>query len=585
MAAESLTRSSAINLINGSIDSFMFSHACYCTSNMESLSEDDLELYDQMHEVISILNDDEDYRHDLETMPLEDLKEFLLMCRKMADNNNLSLKSEFPQGNFEIVEDEKKDTTIVEKSIKKLEQHGDAQIQKAVSEYRKGKRKISFDNMSQNQLGQTNQINDFYCHAISEKLIQDTPENEIRLAITLAHEFKRNAVTDTLEGETRDIVLSDTKIIESFAGTYGEEIYKKFPEYGILHYIKKIFGEEKLKDFADYAFDSTGSYWKVNSSGDLIDDGNTSKVFDKDGKELYSGSTGRQGSLEAWLGINNAFVSLMQPAGYEYDTENNKWSKNPGKIEASKIKEAHDKGLITDDQYNLIQLAAGKASSKEEGAEKVSLFQQVLIDYQKYNEIDTQIKVDMVNRAWEWIERQWNKLFCKSSKTENNTENNTENKTDKYNQLNERYEKVKNVKYSNDTTKIDYDSNYKPLDTTSYLNCIGFVCYMYNISASYSVSNFDKYTQFSQLKDIKNVNQLQIGDVITWEYESGKVDKNSKPIYEYHASIWKGNGEIWECMDPKGVRTRNYQKYYDYMNSHDMKIKTVKYFRFKEGNK
>lgn len=112
MAAESLTRSSAINLINGSIDSFMFSHACYCTSNMESLSEDDIELYDQMHVVISILNDDEDYRHDLETMPLEDLKEFLLMCRKMADNNNLSLKLEFPQGNFEIVEDEKTETEL-----------------------------------------------------------------------------------------------------------------------------------------------------------------------------------------------------------------------------------------------------------------------------------------------------------------------------------------------------------------------------------------------------------------------------------------------------------------------------------------
>ena len=112
MPAESLTRSGAINLINDSIDNFMFSHACYCTSNMESLSEDDLELYDQMHEVISILNDDEDYRHDLETMPLEDLKEFLLMCRKMADNNNLSLKSEFPQGNFEIVEDEKTETEL-----------------------------------------------------------------------------------------------------------------------------------------------------------------------------------------------------------------------------------------------------------------------------------------------------------------------------------------------------------------------------------------------------------------------------------------------------------------------------------------
>ena len=34
------------------------------------------------------------------------------MCRKMADNNNLSLKSEFPQGNFEIVEDEKTETEL-----------------------------------------------------------------------------------------------------------------------------------------------------------------------------------------------------------------------------------------------------------------------------------------------------------------------------------------------------------------------------------------------------------------------------------------------------------------------------------------
>ena len=268
--------------------------------------------------------------------------------------------------------------------------------------------------MSQNQLGQTNQINDFYYYAISEKLIQDTPENEIRLAITLAHEFKRNAVTDTLEGETRDIVLSDTKIIESFAGTYGDEIYKKFPEYGILHYIKKIFGEEELKDFADYAFDSTGSYWKVNETWDLVDDGNTSKVFDKDGKELYSGSTGRQDSLEAWLGINNAFVSLMQPAGYEYDGE--KWSKNPGNIDHSVIEKAHNNGQLTDDQYNLIQLAAGKCSSnKEDGSEKVNLFKQFLIDYQEMNEIKTQVQIDMANRAWEWLQIQGNKLIGKKS--------------------------------------------------------------------------------------------------------------------------------------------------------------------------
>ena len=86
------------------------------------------------------------------------------------------------------------------------------------------------------------------------------------------------------------------------------------------------------------------------------------------------------------------------------------------------------------------------------------------------------------------------------------------------------------------------------------------------------------------MKNIKKLNQLQIGDIITWEYESGKVDKNNKLIYDYHVSIWKGNGEVWECMDPKGVRTREYQGYYNYMNNKGMKIKTVKYFRFKEEN-
>ena len=112
MKAESLTRRRGIYFINDSIDSFMFSHACYCTSNMESLTAGDKELYEQMHDVISILNDDEDYKHDLEIMPLEDLKDFLLMCKKMAENNNLSLKSEFPQGDFEIVEDEKTETEL-----------------------------------------------------------------------------------------------------------------------------------------------------------------------------------------------------------------------------------------------------------------------------------------------------------------------------------------------------------------------------------------------------------------------------------------------------------------------------------------
>jgi hypothetical protein len=355
--------------------------------------------------------------------------------------------------------------------------------------------------------------------------------------------------------------------------TYGDESYKKFPEYGILHYIKKIFGETELKDFADFAFDSTGNYWKVNEKGDLIDDGNTSKVFDSTGKEVYSGSTGRQGSLEAWLSLDNAFTSLLKPAGYEWDGK--QWSKNPGKIDRGIIEKAHNEGLLTDDQYNLIQLAAGQSTSNDDKSEKISLINQLLTDYQKANAIKTQTQINFVNRAWEWLYMQWNKCFGEKNTTENNT--------NKFKQLNEKYEKVKNVKYSNDINKIDYDSNYKPLETTLYFNCIGFVCYMFNISASYSVKNFEQYSQFYQLKDVENVNQLQIGDIITWEYESGKVDKNNKLIYDYHVSIWKGNGEVWECMDSKGVRTRQYSTYYKWMNEHNHKINKVKYFRFKES--
>ena len=244
---------------------------------------------------------------------------------------------------------------------------------------KKKKRNILLGELSKNTYGITKNQNSIYTHIITNEFEKDTIENQIQVAITLAHEFKRNEVSNSINAETRDIVLEDTKIIESFANTYGEEIYKKFPEYGILHYIKKIFGETELKDFADFAFDSTGNYWKVNEKGDLIDDGNTSKVFDKDGKEVYSGTTGRQGILEAWLSLDNAFTSLLKPAGYEWDGK--QWSKNPGKIDRGIIEKAHNEGLLTDDQYNLILLAAGQSTS------------------------------NFVNRALEWIGRKWNKWF------------------------------------------------------------------------------------------------------------------------------------------------------------------------------
>ena len=59
---------------------------------------------------------------------------------------------------------------------------------------------------------------------------------------------------------------------------------------------------------------------------------------------------------QEWLGMENAYAALMQPAGFEWDGR--QWSKNPGKIDHSVIEKAHNDGLLTDDQYNLIQLAA-----------------------------------------------------------------------------------------------------------------------------------------------------------------------------------------------------------------------------------
>lgn len=368
------------------------------------------------NEVTGILRNDDDYANDLKIMPLKDLKEFLYMCKEMVENNDLLAKTFYPKGDIVIVEDCNTNPELIEKSLKILEQHGDAQIKSAIKDYHNGERKILFSKMPETQNGRTECKNESYVNYLSEELNHDSPENKVRIAVTLAHEFRRNANSNTLTGETRGIILEDTKIIESFANAYGEGIYKKFPEYGILHYIKKIFGETELKEFADYAFDSTGSYWKVNEAGDLADDGKTSRVADAKGSEIHSGTKGLQGTLQEWLGMENAYAALMQPAGFEWDGK--QWSKNPGKIDYSVIEKAHNDGHLTDDQYNLIQLAAGKSASDDK-SEKINLFKQFFSDYKQANIIKTQVQVDIANRAWEWLQIQRKKIFGKNVKYSN----------------------------------------------------------------------------------------------------------------------------------------------------------------------
>ena len=411
-----ITRSKAITLINDSIENFFTYYDSYCCENRDAISEDEKKLHEELCDVIYILRNDDDYKNDLKIMPLKDLKDFLYMCKEMVENNDLLAKTFYPKGDIVIVEDCNTNPELIEKSLKILEQHGDAQIKSAIKDYHNGERKILFSKMPETQNGRTECKNESYVNYLSEELNHDSPENKVRIAVTLAHEFRRNANSNTLAGETRGIILEDTKIIESFANAYGEGIYKKFPEYGILHYIKKIFGETELKEFADYAFDSTGSYWKVNEAGDLIDDGKISRVADSKGSELYSGTKGLQGTLQEWLGMENAYAALMQPAGFEWDGK--QWSKNPGKIDYSVIEKAHNDGHLTDDQYNLIQLAAGKSASDDK-SEKINLFKQFFSDYKQANIIKTQVQVDIANRAWEWLQIQRKKIFGKNVKYSN----------------------------------------------------------------------------------------------------------------------------------------------------------------------
>ncbi|WP_315325829.1 hypothetical protein [Treponema socranskii] len=153
----------------------------------------------------------------------------------------------------------------------------------------------------------------------------------------------------------------------------------------------------------------------MNDKGDLLDDGNVSQVKDIGGNVIYSGSKGRQGTLQEWLGSANAFTALMQPAGYEWNGTEKKWTKNPGKVTHSVIEQAYKDGKLTDNQYNLIQCAAGLVARNKKEA-KASLFVQVLRDYQKAEQIRTQIQVDMANRAWEWVRRKWKTITSKSTK-------------------------------------------------------------------------------------------------------------------------------------------------------------------------
>lgn len=148
----------------------------------------------------------------------------------------------------------------------------------------------------------------------------------------------------------------------------------------------------------------------------------------------------------------------------------------------------------------------------------------------------------------------------------------------KYNELYEKYSKVKNAAYTENTADETFKKGtFIPTSNSEFFNCIGFVCYMFGINQDWGVADFGKYPGFDLVKDVVKTNPLekaQIGDVIclTGTYK-GKSDN--------HAMVYAGNGYVWESTSGsetygRGVRYQKfkyqYKWYIDNTNDYNIKI-------------
>jgi hypothetical protein len=179
-----------------------------------------------------------------------------------------------------------------------------------------------------------------------------------------------------LGGETAEIVARDVAYIERLAGEYGESVYKNNPEFGVLHYIKELFGEEGLKVFAGTVFSHEGSYWRVRKDGGLDDD-RTAEVEDAEGVSQESGG-GRQAVLMKWLGLTaeEVYEHLMRPAGYIHNPANQSWDNSPG-ISAEVIERARANGVLKEEGYRKIQEARGAVGPEAAVAGLVESFEAI----------------------------------------------------------------------------------------------------------------------------------------------------------------------------------------------------------------
>jgi hypothetical protein len=243
----------------------------------------------------------------------------------------------------------------LEKILGQVRKIGGGQLAERLEAVEAGEAVIVFEEMEEGREGYTSVEDGRVKYALNKKYEQAKDEEELQKAgIVLAHELQRRPGTGDLGGETAEIVAEDVENIERLAGEYGDAVYKNNPEFGVLHYVKELFGEEGLKGFAEIMFSHEGSYWQVNKDGGLDDD-KTASIKDAEGKVLFNGG-GRQAALAAWLGMSDAeaYYHLMQPMDYIFNAGN--WGNAPG-ITPEVIEQARAKGVLKEEGYQKIQNA------------------------------------------------------------------------------------------------------------------------------------------------------------------------------------------------------------------------------------
>jgi hypothetical protein len=153
-----------------------------------------------------------------------------------------------------------------EKLMYQVRKFGDNMITDRLMEVESGESKIVFEEMENDIEGYTKTVNGKKTYCINKKYERISSEEDLlRAVIILAHELQRNPKTGDLRGETNEIIQKDVLFIEQLAAKYGEKVYNLNPDFLVLHYVKEMFGNEGLKEFADIGFSHEGSYWRATN--------------------------------------------------------------------------------------------------------------------------------------------------------------------------------------------------------------------------------------------------------------------------------------------------------------------------------